>query len=122
MLPHVDQILVSRSSFDWQTGFPNDQSISKMSKIENSYPGKVSIYEMKWETRYAQLQYSLDYIKSNYKKTSHCILIDDKQDISNTVIEESISYTKKRKFLTVILNLNSYRKLIILIKKLQYSH
>jgi glycosyltransferase involved in cell wall biosynthesis len=94
----VDKVLVSISSSDWgEEGMNQYVGLDNLKDLIAKYPNKIIFYRGLWQTKHAQNQYSLDFIKQNMLNISHCLLLEDNSSPSTPVIEKSIDYIHQLK-------------------------
>ena len=99
IITEVDQILISTSSCDWgKEGMNQSIEFDNLKDLISKYPNKITFYKGAWQTKHAQLQYSLDFIKKNFIDATHCILVDDDTSPNSQVIKKSIRYIQKFKY------------------------
>ena len=99
IVTEVDKILISISSSDWgEEGMNQIIAFDNLKDLIAKYPNKITFYKGAWQTKHAQLQYSLDFIKKNFIEVTHCILIDDDSFPNSHVIKKSINYIQKFKY------------------------
>jgi glycosyltransferase involved in cell wall biosynthesis len=99
IVTEVDQILISVSSSDWgEEGMNQIIAFDNLKDLIANYPNKITFYKGAWQTEYAQLQYSLDFIKNNFIDVTHCILIDHDSLPAPHIIKKAINYIQKFKY------------------------
>ena len=94
----VDKVLVSISSSDWgKEGMNQHVELDNLKDLIAKYPNKIIFYRGLWQTKHAQNQYSLDYIKQYMSNISHCILLENNYFPKTSIIKKSIDYIHQLK-------------------------
>ena len=110
LIDNVDKILICYSDKNWGEEKVHNIDSKLTNSLKNKHPKKISIFYGSWTTKQAHLQYSIDYIKENFKSSTHCLLISDNFFPNSEMINVVKTYINKLKYFNRKLEISFFKK------------